>query len=916
MASTSYSNTAPVYEEEDTVVLECRKPEDELDESNNETDLPEITISTSEIADWSLSAILSHYIVRIKASLLNNLRIFVAALYFGVEIVFLECKTWFCDKLSDNSVSSQIQLDDLVLFWNYGIEHGMDFISELCTSYMARNFMSAMAYESFVDVPYSMLFSCIKHPHLTVQSERHLAEALLSWIYAHVEEPKHDDYIRFDWINLLQQIRVYLLPFWFLMGKQRCQYFSEFAVQSIDVILTQLQQSSMVSTDMERINNFSSWRIRLTEFTKILDLSGCPRINATNLLFSLLPCTWNCIPREGPMPTNLDHKSLSKGLSQIVSFKFVVALDFSKCPNLHLSPVLEYLSKAFPSLRTMKAAYFLDFKTGSLQKLVESCPSLDEIDLRVDVGPFMPSQASILYSEVQSARAPRMHFGPALFPYKQPVSIMTKLTLRGRTDFNDSDLHGISECFVSLCYLDIKGCFSVTDIGISDFIRRSARLHSLIASDTLFGKHSTAALCNRLPKSASLSVTHLENKGAKCSYIDIQLLHIGGCKGVEEASLSEILSQAHNLTSLCVRDISLVNNALSNFTGSSLKKLNVSNTMISESVVLHIIKRNPHLTCLKARGCKSFSQQNKADDFLSLQWSKELSIKLGKTCNLEKFATGWGFSLFSLDSLAPAIRSLKSITVGLGGSLGEEGLVQLTKFCPKLESVSLLFQEVSDYAVTNLMERLRNLRALELCYCIGDLSPQPFKLSLPCLRKLKLERVTPWMTNQDLTLLTQNFPSLIELSLIGCRCLDADSQQIISYGWPGLISLCMEECGGTTLRGVCSLLNCKALENLLLRHNGRGIKKNFILEAASKLPMLRNISLDWCDANEGDLDLPEFGNRGCLSSVIISRCKLEKCSFEVQNIKSNRKAVHKETLVLVWNSMGLQRTRVKERISR
>lgn len=772
---------------------------------------------------------------------------------------------------------------------------------------MVLNMMWAIACDSFIDVPYNLLLSCIKHPYLTVNSERHLAEALLSWIYAHVEEPKHDDRSKIDWINLLKQVRVYLLPLWFLMGKQRCQYFSKLAEQSIDVILNEFLQSSMVR---QGISDLGSWRIRLTEFTKNLDLSGCPQISAANLSLSLHSCSWNSAPREGPMPKKLDLMNpSSQGLLQILSFKSVVELDLSKCSNL--SAILEFLPKSFPLLRTLKAGYFLDFKTRSLQKLVESCPSLDEVDLRVDVGPIIPSQASILYSELESAHAPRMYLGLAHPPFKQSFSIMTKLTLRGRTDIDDSDLHGISKCFVSLCYLDIKGCFSVTDAGISDFISGCASLHSFIACDTLFGKHSTLALYNRLPT----SVEYLENKYARFSKINLQILHIGGCKGVDGASLLGILSQAHNLTSLCLRDICLDDNALCKFTGSSLEKLNVSNTMISEAALLYIVSRNPLLKCVKARGCKGLSQQNKVDDLLSLQLLEELSIELGKTCNLEQFATGWGFSFFSLDTLAPAIRSLKSLTVGLGGSLGEEGLVLLTKLCPKLESITLLFQEVSDSAVIKLMETLRNLRVLELCYCIGDLSPLCFKFNAPCLTKLKLERVTPWMTNRDLTLLIQSFPSLRELSLIGCKCLDADSQLIISYGWPGLISLCLEECGGITSRGVCPLLTCKALENLLLRHNGRGIKKNFILDAASMLPMLRNISLDRCDTYDGDFDLPQFENRCNLSSVKISRCKFEKCSLELQNLEAKRRAVHKETLVLLWNSLGLQRTLVKERIS-
>ncbi|KAK8712024.1 hypothetical protein V6N13_147276 [Hibiscus sabdariffa] len=116
------------------------------------------------------------------------------------------------------------------------------------------------------------------------------------------------------------------------------------------------------------------------------------------------------------------------------------------------------------------------------------------------------------------------------------------------------------------------------------------------------------------------------------------------------------------------------------------------------------------------------------------------------------------------------------------------------------------------------MTSLRQLRTLALCYCLGDISVSSLNLSMSNLRILKLERVTPWMTNDDLVLLTQNCANLVEFSLLGSK-LDSDAQCIISSGWAGLISLRLEDCGEVTANGVSSLLNCIALEDLLLRHN-------------------------------------------------------------------------------------------------
>lgn len=88
----------------------------------------------------------------------------------------------------------------------------------------------------------------------------------------------------------------------------------------------------------------------------------------------------------------------------------------------------------------------------------------------------------------------------------------------------------------------------------------------------------------------------------------------------------------------------------------------------------------------------------------------------------------------------------------------------------------VLLQVISDTVITNMMASLRNLRVLALCYCLGDISISSFNFSMPNLKKLQLERVTPWMTNNDLAILTQNCASLVELSLLGCKLLNSGKE--------------------------------------------------------------------------------------------------------------------------------------------
>ena len=106
------------------------------------------------------------------------------------------------------------------------------------------------------------------------------------------------------------------------------------------------------------------------------------------------------------------------------------------------------------------------------------------------------------------------------------------------------------------------------------------------------------------------------------------------------------------------------------------------------------------------------------------------------------------------------------------------------------------------------------------------------------------------------------------------------------------------------------------------------------------MPLLRKVSLDLCDASEGDFDIPDvswknhsitplcplwitwsnlfylaqYADRYFLSSVKIARCKSQRYGLDVQFLEARRKPVHKETLVLVWNSKTIMRTVVKERL--
>nr|XP_043614055.1 BTB/POZ domain-containing protein FBL11 [Erigeron canadensis] len=960
------SRSSMAEEQEEVFVhLKCpQQQQQQQQQQENENDEETHNISTKDVKNWNFSSILQHPIIIIHAhkhtlvqhstyfhALLaeqyfsdpdfevlvkwnqtafvilvaslfgypleftseNFLPIFEGALYFGMDMILSECKTWLTNAMLVNEVPS-VQLKDLVNIWEFGSEIG-DYIPELCTSYLAKNFIWAMSCSSFDDVSHDLLRSTIKHPYLTVDSEKQLCDAILAWITANKQQCTED-----VCINLLKQIRISLLPLWYAAGKYNHPSLSICFTESSRGAVSLLKQPLGRCMDALGDVDLLIFRIRLSEFTQRVDLSGCPQIKLGILLLSIIPYSISFEPmwKQRVEQLYMNHGRLSGNafsnsyeIFPKLTFEAVREIDISNCPMLHLEIAIECFSKSFPSLKMLKAVNHLDFRTAKLMLLMKRCPLLCDIDLSVDVPPTIPTKVSVLSSFGSFDYAgPSLHVPWPYMSRPSPSSI-TKLTIEGRNDFNDFDLRSISDICVSLTYLNLKGCTSVSDAGISSLISKCLKLNSIVACDTFFGEQSVLALC--FSNTCSDHVT-TEHTGKNIPWgSNLKLLCMGGCKGVTMATFSKLMSQAYMLKHLSLRETQVVDGGLLSFCGSLLEVLDVSNSKVSVAALAHVISRNPGLKCLNVRGCCNLLQEDCKPDGDEIS-SSVIYMELGKSCKLDEFSVGWGFSYLSLETLKPAISLLKTIEVGLGGSLGQDGLKWLPVICPLLESVVLYYQVISDDLIVNMMESLRNLKSFSLCHCLGETSFLSFKVSMPNLKNLRLERVASRMNNADLISLTQNCANLTALSLVGCRLLNSESQKIISSGWPALISIHLEECGEVTSNGVVSFFECHALEDVLLRHNGSGIQKSFVTDAVMKLPMLRKISLDICDAKDRDFDIPEFAERHFLSHVKIARCKSQRCSFNPDHVMAPRPSIHRETLVLVWDSKQLTKTVVKERL--
>jgi PIN domain nuclease of toxin-antitoxin system len=142
----------------------------------------------------------------------NVLSLYEGALYFGVETLLLKCETWLSEVFSPNGFQlTQIQMEDLIQIWKFGLDHASDFIRNLCTDYLARNFMWAKQNTCFGKIPYNLLLSSVEHPHLTIDSEMHLSDALLLWLESNVENVERQSKTEDNYNGILKQVRLCII---------------------------------------------------------------------------------------------------------------------------------------------------------------------------------------------------------------------------------------------------------------------------------------------------------------------------------------------------------------------------------------------------------------------------------------------------------------------------------------------------------------------------------------------------------------------------------------------------------------------------------------------------------------------------------------------------------------------------------
>ncbi|KAL6853979.1 hypothetical protein ACP4OV_020008 [Aristida adscensionis] len=630
----------------------------------------------------------------------------------------------------------------------------------------------------------------------------------------------------------------------------------------------------------------------------------CLTVDSEKQLCEAILC-WvseNMKPCEQPHPNTVELSLLSKVKICLLPLGFAAGtkrhwFDFG---NNIIRMILNLLKDSLQTLLDAIAdgnleRYCIRISQYSENIMLSGCPQITTAFLYI----------SVLPTDLDSAFKRRIN---VLSQLNSIFSNVSRLTLEGRNDISDVNLLEISVLKNSLCYINIRNCTLLTDDGISNLLLKCTKIHSMVLSSTSFANKSIQTLCTAIPPES----TDQDYEHSHIMALNMQELHLDGCKGITCAALSQLMSNLRSTELLCLRETALTDGALCKFVGSCLEYLDVSETMVSMVSLVPVIRRNSNLKCLKTAGCRSLPFEHNRLEPISGNRYGDLLQEISSTCCLEDVEMGWGFRAIQNEDIIPSFSKVRKMTVGLGTTLPENILHSLPEICPFLDSLVLRFQVISDSVVRNLLESAINLQVLCLHYCLGSLTSFSFQTKAPALRVLRLEWVTPWITNDDLTILTENF-NLVELTLSGCKLLDSNSQEIISCGWPNLTLLHLEECGQITLDGVSSILDCKALEDVLLRHTGRGIGRTIIKDAIRELPLLRKLALDLCDASEEGYDTPNSQEVKMIRTVMLSRCKSLRSSLGPHKEESS-KHVHKDTVVLEWSSRKLTTTIVKERV--
>ncbi|GLJ31186.1 hypothetical protein SUGI_0624940 [Cryptomeria japonica] len=531
------------------------------------------------------------YGVALNLSFTNFVPLLEGALFFGVNNVIMECKNWSIQNLSSKKTKfSEVFLRQLIDVWNFGADNGIHFILELYTDFFAMNFAAVLQYNSFVALPYALLNACISHPLLTVDSERQLCEAILNWLASNKQCSEFNSHETLDnCFQILEKVRVGLLPLEFILGRLWRDYPSMVTALQASVMFDQISHNY---SDIQ-FEDLELFRLRLTQYSEKLDLAGCQQVTGKILFFSSL--------RTGMVDTRSSSLVSSEALKRLVgtrqtfegvrwpvlqqshlvtSLSNLQEVNISHCWRFQEDDIIDWLQLLSPSVRIFKSKCCSQLKVSILDKLSQACPLIEEVDLSVDISPVAACKVSVLHVSCEAYPSHRSSANWVLL--HKPISCnLTRLSLKGRTDIRDNDLMTIAALSHLISVLNIDGCTSLTDRGISCFLSSCTQLHSLHAALTSFGQHSITALLSISSNNDNPIMLEHDFSLSLHSSSSLVELDLGGCNDIDQAFLINYMACASSLSCLSLRHTNLGDEPLYAFKGNSLKELDICETSAS-----------------------------------------------------------------------------------------------------------------------------------------------------------------------------------------------------------------------------------------------------------------------------------------------------------------------------------------------
>ncbi|CAM6032829.1 unnamed protein product [Sphagnum compactum] len=829
------------------------------------------------------------------------------AVFFGVESAISACEDWVASMFHTGSNQSNDNiLVCLPSIWTTASDTGVTSIMEHCAKGLAINFAEAVLWEGFVDIPFLLLWACVDHPELTVHSEMQLCNALLRWYENQTEELRLAEltkHLREGYTSIFKKIQLSLLPIEFILGRLVPKYpleifevgtMGEESLSGANIL--EYCFASILKSPLEFLQK--SWvgkpAIRLTRHSQEVDLSGCQQVTGPLLFWSSAVCNLELSKPSRMSNPLFPHKPL---WPDIPCFENLKTFTLSQCWRIQEEDLCEWLAAACPKLLILRLQDCPQLAISIYISLSACCPLLEVLDLSV-TEEIVEMEGAVTVQKSQVLVVYPVTHGS--YNKSDGLQNLKELSLRGRSELSDAMFNSLGHKCPALQAVDISGCSQLTDSGIATFLNLYPNcFKDFRAAGTSFGPASSRALLHAVPVDvASISKNHA-----------LQTLDLDKCFGLEEKHLIQLLKYQPFLAYLSMAYTCVSDTALFAFSGTDLLHLNLRETQVSRRAVTHIMAKNSRLKVLNTRGCTQMATNN-----LELQCD-------GKSFQLEEVIMGWGLSDSSFKSMGLGSCRLQSLTVGVGGTVSNTTLRSLSHISSTFKHISLCFQVISDEGMMSMLQELKGLHTLELRHCLGQISRESIRmfkggcgLNLTCLR---LERVTPWMEDSDVLLLSSTCPGLCHLSFVGCQCLTSDSLRIIASKWHGLYELKLEDCYQITMDGAsCLLLGCQALQVLHLRHTGKGLPASFIQDSSMHLPLLQKLALDTCDSVEKLFNKPTNTRYSALRVVQIARCHQPSlfCSPSTRANHHYFGQCHKDTIVLEWNTCRLKGRFVNERL--